>query len=254
MATKVPVYQQLCEQLATMVREGQVAAGGRFLTERQVAERFRVSRVTANKALASLVSEGLLEFRKGVGTFVRRPAMDYDLRALVSYTDKAREAGIEPSTEVFCCERRASEATLAARLKLFPGEPLWYLERLRLADEQPMILEHRWIAARLCDDLTVEDVAGSLFGLWTDRYGLRVGSAEQVIRAVVVTAAEAERLGIDALAAALEVTGVGFLDDGRPLWYERTLYRGDAFAFRQHLGGETSSTNAVRPMAREATA
>ena len=51
-----------------------------FLTEREVAEKFQVSRATANKSLASLVSEGFLEFRKGVGTFVRRDVIDYDVR------------------------------------------------------------------------------------------------------------------------------------------------------------------------------
>jgi DNA-binding transcriptional MocR family regulator len=74
--------------------------GDQFFTEREVAEKFQVSRATANMSLASLVSAGLLEFRKGFGTFVRRDVIDYDVRSLVSFTEKARTAGKKPGTEL----------------------------------------------------------------------------------------------------------------------------------------------------------
>ena len=90
-----PVYQQLNQRLKELLSR-ECRPGDQFPTERQIAERFQVSRATANKALASLVSEGLLEFRKGVGTFVSRTTISYDLRTLVSFTEKARAAGKTP--------------------------------------------------------------------------------------------------------------------------------------------------------------
>ena len=95
-----PMYQQLNSHLRVLVASGECPVGSKFLTERQICERFGVSRATANKALSNLVSEGLLEFRKGVGTFVQGRALDYNLRALVSFTDKAISAGKQPSTQV----------------------------------------------------------------------------------------------------------------------------------------------------------
>ena len=68
---RTPIYQQLNEMLRGLIRATEFKAGDQFLTERQVSDRFGVSRATANKALSNLVSEGLLEFQKGVGTFVR---------------------------------------------------------------------------------------------------------------------------------------------------------------------------------------
>src|SRR6478672_10049530 len=97
---KEPIYQQLNCQLRTLITSGEYADGSQFLTERQICERFGISRATANKALSNLVSEGLLEFRKGIGTFVRGRALDYNLKALVSFTDKAVAAGKRPTTEV----------------------------------------------------------------------------------------------------------------------------------------------------------
>ena len=95
---KEPMYQQLNSHLRVLVTSGECPVGGKFLTERQICARYGVSRATANKALSNLVSEGLLEFRKGIGTFVQGRAIDYNLRALVSFTDKAISAGKQPST------------------------------------------------------------------------------------------------------------------------------------------------------------
>src|SRR6185503_4113499 len=97
---KQPIYQQLNEALRGLLGAGEFKTGARFLTERQVSERFEVSRATANKALSNLVSEGILEFKKGIGTFVRGGVLDYDLRSLVSFTGKAAAAGKRPTTRV----------------------------------------------------------------------------------------------------------------------------------------------------------
>src|SRR5690242_21951588 len=109
---KEPIYQQLNNHLRLVIGSGESPVGSQFLTERQICERYGVSRATANKALSNLVSEGLLEFRKGVGTFVRGRALDYNLRALVSFTDKARAAGKEPRTEVIRFESVRPEEVL----------------------------------------------------------------------------------------------------------------------------------------------
>jgi DNA-binding GntR family transcriptional regulator len=95
-----PIYQQLNQALRERIRSGEFGVGDQFLTERQIGDQFNVSRATANKALSNLVSEGVLEFRKGVGTFLRGGILDYDLRSLVSFTEKARAAGMVPATRV----------------------------------------------------------------------------------------------------------------------------------------------------------
>jgi GntR family transcriptional regulator len=243
-----PIYQQLNEALRGLIRSGEINPGAQFLTEREVGKRFAVSRPTANKALASLVSEGLLEFRKGIGTFVREGTLCYDLRALVSFTDKARAAGRKPSTRVLAFEERAagdSETEAIAALHLHLGDPVYCLERLRLADGGPVILERRHIAAALCPGLRKSDTAGSLYALWTGRYKLEIAGADESIRAVNLNAEDARLLGVGKGAAGLLVIATGFLAGGQPLWHERTLYRGDAYAFQNRLGPVRSGGPAV---------
>src|SRR5260370_41379005 len=155
---KEPIYQQLNSQLRLLVGSGECPVGSQFLTERQICDRYGVSRATANKALSNLVSEGLLEFRKGVGTFVRGRSLDYNLRALVSFTDKARAAGKEPSTEGLQFETVRSEDVLddvPETLQVGPAATPYYIERLRLADGLPVILEKRYAVPEDCPALTV---------------------------------------------------------------------------------------------------
>ena len=224
-------YLRLNSELRRLVRDRELDAGDRFLTEREVSRRFSVSRATANKSLSSLVAEGVLEFKKGVGTFVRGGGLDYDLRRLVSFTDQAYAAGKAPSTRVLA--RALVPAPTAA---LGPG-PAVFMERLRFADRAPVILERRWVSSALCPGLEREDLAGSLYALWTNRFRLSLKGADQSVRAVALGAAEARLLDDRLRAAALRVVCTGYVEGGRALWFERTLYRGDAYEFQSRLGG-----------------
>jgi len=238
--TREPIYQQLNQLLRSLVRTDEFPVGGQFLTEREVSERFQVSRATANKALSNLVAEGVLAFRKGVGTFVSARSMDYNLRALVSFTDEAIAAGKRPETRVLLFERvaaRKAPEDVSRALDVSGADPLWYMERLRLADGLPVIFERRHIVAAHCKTLKKEDVGGSLYKVWNGRYNLDVEGAEQSIRAVNMGREEATTLGTRQNAAGLLVTSVGFLRGRKPLWFERTLYRGDAYEFHNRLGG-----------------
>lgn len=238
--TREPLYQQLNQRLRALTQSAEFPVGGQFLTERQVSERFQVSRATANKALSNLVAEGLLTFRKGVGTFVSARSMDYDLRALVSFTEEAESAGKKPRTELLAFrEIQAGEAKgeIAQKLGVSGDTPLFYLERLRLADELPVIFERRYVVAEFCKSLTAEDAKGSIYRLWKDRYNLDVEGAEQSIRAVNLSREEANTLRTRQNTAGLLITSTGYLVGHRPLWHELTLYRGDAYEFHNRLAG-----------------
>jgi len=241
-----PVYQQLNARLRAALAKD-YRTGDRFLTEREISENFQVSRATANKALASLVSEGVLEFRRGVGTFVRRDVIDYDVRSLVSFTEKAVTAGKKPGTKVLAFGKLpAGEVPENVRtaLQVAGDDLLWKMHRVRLADNIPVIFEHRFIVHRQCPKLTKSHAEGSLYRAWLDMRGPKIAGADAVIRAVLLTAEEAKHLQAATKSAALEVTSVGYLDDNSPLWWERTLYRSDQYEFHSRLGPIQSATPA----------
>lgn len=226
-----PIYQQLHDLLLESIR-ADYRPGSRFLTEREVGVRFGVSRATANKALAALVAEGKLEFRKGVGTFVPNPPLAYDLRSLVSFTEKAAACDAVPSTRVRRCERRESGPAGSP----LEGRLCWFVDRVRLADHVPVIWEQRWVDATLCPDLSTGPCSGSLYAYWSEQLGLAIGGAEQRLKVVVLSPEVAELLETPAGCPAFVVHAVGRLVDGRALWVEETVYRGDCYEFIATLG------------------
>jgi DNA-binding GntR family transcriptional regulator len=236
---RAPIYQQLNQALRDLIRSGEFKVGEQFLTERQIGEQFDVSRATANKALSNLVSEGVLEFKKGVGTFVRGGILDYDLRSLVSFTEKAAAAGKTPSTEVLHLEAmiaRDADVDLAEKLRVRPDEVVYYMERLRLSDGEPVILEHRYVAYKFCPDLSEQDLSRSLYATWTEKYRLEIVGADQTIRAISIPGKEAALLHTEDGAAGFQVLSTGYLGGGVPLWWERTIFRGDAYELHNRLG------------------
>ena len=232
---RAPMYQQLSEILCELLKTREFAEGDQFLTERQIAERFKVSRATANKVLGGMVSEGLLEFRKGVGTFVSPPRLDYDIQSLVSFTQKVKEAGKAPATRVLQFQRiKAFEAEVEVAAKLFVDRnwELYAITRLRLADNIPVILEKRWVPIDIFPKLTRQELRGSFYALCRNKYGLRIAESDQTIRAVKLMGPEAKMLEVSTGSPALLVSAVGY-SGPRAAWWEKTLYRGDAYEFHR---------------------
>lgn len=239
-------HDQLHAKLRRLIGSRKFSPGAQFLTEREVAAQFKTSRPTANKALSQLVSEGLLEFRRGAGTFVREGALDYDLQRLVSFTEKARAAGREPATKVTAFRKLPASAAppeAVQALQATSGTTLIYMERVRQADGQPVIYERRYVSSPLGGPMTRSDAAGSLYAFWTDKRKLSISGSAESIRAVNATKVQAAILAVPANAACLLVIATGFVEGGIPLWYEETLYRSDVYEFRNQLGG----LNAPRP-------
>ncbi len=228
---RTPLYLQIVDLLHRELAEGHPTVGERFPSERELAERFEVSRATANKILSVLVSEGTLQHRKGVGAFVSQPELEHDLSALLSFTEKARRSGHQPETIVVVFET-TPHPTFGTAV---------HLVRHRLVDGIPAIFERRWLDVALCGNLTPAMAAGSLYESLSGPLGLSLGHADQRVRAVVPTAEERAVLKTRQGTACLRVTGNGYLANGTLLWTEDTLFRGDLFEFHATLGSSADA-------------
>jgi GntR family transcriptional regulator len=240
MATTASFHQQLIEKLRKLLRSRRFVPRAQFLTEREIAERFKTSRPTANKALSSLVSAGLLEIRPGAGTFVREGVLDYDLERLVSFTDKAKASGKKPGTDLIEFRKVTAaevDPQITKQLRVSAEAVLFYMERIRLADGKPVIYERRHVIAAHCPSLTKADAKGSLYAAWTTKCRLQITGAEETIRAVNATAAQAKHLQVRRGTACFQIAATGFISGEQPLWHEETLYRADVYEFRNRIGG-----------------
>jgi GntR family transcriptional regulator len=236
-----PLYIQLKQVLTELVKSDEFRVGDKFLTERQISERFDVSRATANKALSSLVSERLLAFHKGVGTFVVEDATPESSfpGAVTSFTNKTLAAGRRPSTRVLRFEHVPAESIPQHARKRFPaadGEEMIVLERLRLADDVPMILERHFFPSRLIPGVTREEVSGSVYDLLTKKYGVSFSSVDETTRTFSIRGGNAALLGVADGTPGFLMQFVPFDPRKQPCYFAEVVYRGDAYEFHNRIG------------------
>lgn len=218
MLIREPLYQQIVSMLRQELMDGRYSVSSRFPSERELAQRFEVSRTTANKILSVLVADGLLQHRKGVGAFVVSKPLEHDMSGLLSFTEQARMSGFEPMTQVLVYEQTEHPDM---------GSVI-YLERLRSVDSVPVIYERRWLAQPVCAGVTSEMATGSLYAALKE-LGITIGHAEQRARAVSADEHERQLLQVKPGCACLRVEGRGYLSDGSTIWEENTLFRGDRY-------------------------
>jgi len=247
----IPLYQQLTEKCRKELRDGTYRADERFPSERELVSRYGISRVTANKVISNLVAEGLLAFRPGIGTFVV-PAMSLSssLREMESFTETAKSIGLRPETRVLGFKlvgRAELPAGIADLLFLGPRDRVYQVERLRIADGEPVILEYRWIHAGLVPGLKKQDMQSSFYGLLASRYKLPIEGEDHQIHARNLTKAEGQQLKAPAGAAALVVDGCGYTQNHKPVWYQVLVYRGDRYVLENSVRvGERTSDSLLR--------
>jgi GntR family transcriptional regulator len=220
------LWAQLEADLRRRIRAG--AFDDRFPGEHELVTAYGVSRHTVRDALRRLRAEGVLDSGPGRGTWLRKPRIEQPLGALYSLFRSVEAAGLEQRSTVRALEVRVEEK-VAARLEKPASTEFVYLERLRLADDEPLALDRAWLPRSLAGPLLEADFThSSLYDELASLTGIRLTGGSEVITATVPTAANRELLKIPAGTATLEVQRIGCLRD-QPVEWRESLIRGDRF-------------------------
>jgi GntR family transcriptional regulator len=202
--------------------------GDRLPTERELAARYGCSLITVRRALSELVREGRIERTRGRGTFVLPPRIDVDFAGSLSFTDEMQTRGLDPATRLIAARPESAGAAVAGALGLQLGSPTLYLERLRLADNQPLLLEQVHLPAERFPGLLATDLEGrSLYDLLSERYDVRVARTRETLEPVLLRAREARLLDRRPGSPALLIEGIASTSEGTPIEFSRTFVRGD---------------------------
>ncbi len=177
----VPKYFQLREILLDLIESDELPIGAAIPSERDLCQRFALSRMTVRQAVDHLVSEGRLHRVAGKGTFVARPKIEMAIR-LTSFSDDMRVRGLAPGSRDLDRRIVRASAHLARELGIQPGDEVHFIERLRTADGEPLCIERAHIPVAIAPDLSTHDLTNrSLYGLLETRYGLVLDAGELTI-------------------------------------------------------------------------
>jgi GntR family transcriptional regulator len=203
-------------------------------SERDLMASYDVSRATVRRAIDTLVADGLLHRIQGKGTFVARPRLESRLH-LASFSQDMRRRGLTPSTVLLGIEPDLPPSDVAATLELDHDQRAWRLDRVRLADGQPIALENGWYPLALLPGLDRRDLSGSLYEVLDRDYDLRIDAAEQTLWGEAADAVMARRLDAPLHTPLLVFRRVSTAG-GRPVEHVVSRYRGDSYQIHMSLG------------------
>jgi GntR family transcriptional regulator len=224
----VPLHHQVYLDLKAALDSGEYRAGDRLPPERDLAQRYGCSLITVRRALSELAREQRIERTQGRGTHVLPPRIERNLAGNLSFTQEMQSRGLIPETRLLGAREEAADEHVAAALELPTGASVYYLERLRLASGEPLLLEQVRLPAERFPGLLEADLEGqSLYDLLAERFDARVGLVREALEPVLLRAREARLLNQAPRAPALLVEGIAFSMSGKPIEFGRTFVRGD---------------------------
>lgn len=237
----LPYYEQLAELLRREISARQ-AAGELYPlpSENELAEQHGISRATVRHALDELEREGWIYRQKGVGSFAPVRRIEQDLTALVSTTEAMRQRGWSLVTRVLSLSEMPAAAHVARALELLSESAVYAVCRLRVVDDVPLSVQTNYLPVALCPRLDDADLTGSLYRLLESRYGLRLWTGREVLRARGATLHEAQLLDIREGTPVMYAERTTYAASGVPVEYLEAVWRGDRYDFTVTLTRPTS--------------
>lgn len=223
----VPLWRQVLDDLERRISTGEFAE--RFPTDRELTDRYGVSRHTVREAVRRLRARGLVERQRGRGSFLT-PRLTQPLGGVPSLFRAVEEQGIAQRSQVLALGL-VRNAEAAAWLGIDEQADLVRIERLRFAADEPLALDTVWLPADVAAPLLdVDFTRTALYDELSDRVGVRITDVEEEIEPVVADASARQRLALDDDEALLSIRRSGWAG-GRLIEARLTLIRGQRFVY-----------------------
>jgi len=245
----LPLYHQLTGVIKREIKIGSLKPGDKLPSEKELCEKYRISRTTVRQALLSLVNEGLLYRKQGKGTFVARPKLLRDLIEVYSFSTDMRNLGLNPSSDVL--EQKIILATedLARSLDLEAGkDKVTKLTRVRLANNEPLLIETTYIPYNIAPSLVKEDMgSNSLYAVLSKKYKLSLSHAVETYEAISIGKREAKFLKCKPSSPGFFIERIAYIEDNTPIELTDSIVRADRCKLVALLGRKSSVRRKLIP-------
>jgi GntR family transcriptional regulator len=237
-----PLYAVLEAQIAAGIAGGEFPVGSQLPTEDNLVQRFAVSRTTVRKAIQNLSDRGLIEIRRGTGTFVRQPRITQELTELTGFVEDMNALGHAATARLIDRVVVAADADVAQHLALPVGARVMRIRRVRLANGVGISLDETYLPLAIGEKIVTHDLeAEPIFTLLEQRYAIPLLEAEYKLEAVSADPDVAAALGVDAGSPIFRIERTSYSVGDRPVDYEKLHYRGDLIRFRTRLARRKSA-------------
>ncbi len=223
-----PAYIKISDDIKKKIINGEYPPGSKMLPERKLCKLYDVSRTTLRQAINSLAIEGYVYSVKGSGNFIAEKRIVKKENKLTSFTEDIKSKGFLPKTNIVSFEKMLPTEIIADRLKISKKEPIFRLERIRMANDVPVLYEVAYRPVKFSPDLKREDLGSSLFQKLEDE-NIKISYSEQTIEAVLSIDKTSKLLNIPKNSPLLVIKSKLYLEDDTLFEYSRNYYRADMY-------------------------
>ena len=231
--SSIPLHIQLSSIIKEMIDSKELREGNLIIPERELCTIQNVSRMTVNKAIMSLVSEGILYRIQGKGTFVANKKEKYQFSKLKGFTQVMKQKGVNIKTEVLSFEKIAPSEIIREKLQINSNTiNVYKISRLRYIENEPFGIEIAYISENMCNNLTQDMVDNkSLYSVLQNHYNYIIKKANQMIEPIILSKEESEILKVEENSLALKIHRNSYEERGCPLEYTISIFRSDKYQY-----------------------
>lgn len=229
----VPIHTQLSSIIREMIESGELKEGDSIIPERELCSIQNVSRMTVNKAISNLVSEGLLYRVQGKGTFVSKHKKKYQFSNVKGFTDVMKEKGINIKTDILSFEIELPSELIKRKLGINNDLiNVYKIVRLRYTDGEQFAIETVYLSEATCKGFTRNMIDNnSLYKILKDTYNHKITKATQTIEPIVLCEEESKLLEAEEGSLALKIQRNSYDIQGEPIEYTISIFRSDKFQY-----------------------
>jgi GntR family transcriptional regulator len=232
----LPLYAQVESILAAGIADGTFPAGSQLPNEDELIQRYAVSRTTIRQTIQNLMRRGLVEIRRGKGTFVLQPKITQELTELSGFVEDMQSLGRKASARLIDKQIVPASESVARKLAIRGGTPVVRIQRVRLADNAPLSFDETYLPREIGERIIENDLETEpIFSLLEQKYETPLVEAEYGLEAISADAAVARALGISAGSPIFLIERTSYTTEHRPIDYEKLYYRGDQIRFVTRL-------------------
>ncbi|MFW6409923.1 MAG: GntR family transcriptional regulator [Halanaerobiales bacterium] len=225
----IPLYFQLYEILKDKIESGELNVGDLLPSERELSEKYDISRPTVRQALKELVNEGFLVREKGKGSFVANPKINYGfIQRLTTYYEDMEKKGCYTKTKILQKKIINPRKVVARKLDIAEDDKIIVLSRVRYIKEEPIVMVMNHIPYKFCPELANEDLENkSLYNVMAKKYDLKSYRAQITMEPTVATEYDIEHLQVEKGAPLHLLSSVTYTRDDKIMDYFESRFRGD---------------------------
>ena len=230
----IPKYYQLANILRQQIENGDFQPYDTIPSERQLEQRYNLSRPTIRQAIDLLSRQGYLYRVHGKGTFVSPPKLQKGMLELTSFSEDMRKRGLKPGQRILEFGYVKPDSKIRQQLVIPDKEKkVLRIKRLRYGDEEPMGLQDSFLALDSAQTITREEIEekGSIYVILQEKFGIYPTEADETLEVTLATHEEAELLNIQEGSPLLLNERTLWSQDRKAIEFVRILYRGDRYKY-----------------------